>query len=119
MVEILLDANRTTYRPGETIQGTVHWALLDPPESVELRLFWFTRGKGTEDVKLIESTAFDAPGAEERRPFLLRLPGEPYSFSGRLISLIWALELVAKPGGDTARAEITVSPAGDEIKLYK
>ncbi len=37
-------------------------------------------------------------------------PRSPYSFSGKLISLIWALELVALPGREAARTEITLAP---------
>jgi hypothetical protein len=45
------------------------------------------------------------------------LPEGPYSFSGKLISLIWALELACSPGSETVRREITVSPTGHEIVL--
>ena len=116
MVELALNGNQTEYRPGATVRGTARWFLLDPPASVELRLFWFTRGKGTEDVKVVETVSFDSPAAEASHTFQLRLPPEPYSFSGRLIAIIWAIEVVAKPGGETARIEITVSPTGHEVK---
>ena len=116
MVDLALNGNQTAYRPGATVHGTVRWFLLDPPASVELRLFWFTRGKGTEDVKVVETTSFDSPAAEASLPFQVRLPAEPYSYAGRLIAIIWAIEVVAKPGGETARIEITVSPTGQEVK---
>jgi hypothetical protein len=47
----------------------------------------------------------------------LRAPSGPYSFSGRLISLLWALEAVAEPGGEVARREIVLSPSGEEVRL--
>ena len=47
----------------------------------------------------------------------MTLPAGPYSFSGRLISLIWALELVAEPGNHVARVEITLGPDGQEVVL--
>ena len=108
---------RVSFRPGEEIAGVAAWQLESPPKAVELRLFWFTRGKGTTDVKVIQTLSFDAPKLEETRPFQLRLPGEPYSFSGKLISLIWALELVI--GKTAERLEIVVSPSGHEIVLHK
>jgi hypothetical protein len=45
------------------------------------------------------------------------LPLAPYSFSGKLISLIWGLELVLEPSQETARFEFTLSPTGEEIML--
>jgi hypothetical protein len=108
---------RRAFRPGDRIEGTVSWYLEADPKSVELRLFWYTQGKGTQDVEIVQGVPFDNPGAVDSRAFSVELPLAPYSFSGKLISLLWALELVAEPGGETARLEITVSPTGVEILL--
>jgi hypothetical protein len=61
--------------------------------------------------------SFDGAGAEDRHEFRLRLPSGPYSFSGKLISLIWALEVVAEPGADAGRQDITLSPTGRELVI--
>jgi hypothetical protein len=111
--------NRVAFRPGEEIVGAVAWQLDKPPRTIELRFFWFTRGKGTSDVKVLQTVRFNNPQSEEARPFQLRAPTEPCSFSGKLISLIWALELIVEPGKETERLEITISPTGEEIALYK
>jgi hypothetical protein len=111
--------NRISFRPGEEVVGAAAWQLDEAPKAVEVRLFWFTRGKGTSDVTVVQTLRFDSPKMEEARPFQLSIPAEPYSFSGKLISLIWALELVVKPGKEADRLEITVSPKGDEITLHK
>ena len=44
--------NKTQYRPGEEIAGRALWILDEPPKAVEVRLFWYTEGKGTQDVGL-------------------------------------------------------------------
>ncbi|MCP5113384.1 MAG: hypothetical protein GY953_21330 [bacterium] len=116
MVTIELKDGQTRFRAGGMIHGSARWGLLDPPESMELRLFWFTRGKGTEDIEVIETVRVDSPAAEGSQSFRLRLPVGPYSFSGRLIAVIWAIEAVVKPGGETARVEITLSATGEEVK---
>jgi hypothetical protein len=108
-----------SFRCGETVEGVAGWRLEKPPTSAELRLFWFTRGKGTEDVGLVQRTRFDAPQSEEGRRFNVLLPEEPWSFSGQLVSVIWALELVIEPGEQTARVELIVPPTGREILLYQ
>lgn len=105
------------FRPGEEIAGEVSWQLDAQPKSVELRLFWFTRGKGTEDVSVVQMIPFDAPALVERRPFRIALPDSPYSFSGKLITLAWALELIALPAKEAARFEFTLSPTGEEVLL--
>ena len=118
-IRILLRDDQRNFRSGETVEGVAGWRLEKPPRSVELRLFWFTRGKGTEDAGVASQLQFDAPQPEEGRKFSFKLPAEPWSFSGQLISLIWALELVAEPGGHTARVELVVSPTGCEILLHQ
>jgi len=116
-LEIATEGGRLTFHPGEELRGTASWSLDAPPTKVELRLFWRTEGKGSQDVGVIETVSFDGAGPEDRREFRLHLPSGPYSFSGKLISLIWALELVAEPGADAGRQDITLSPTGREIVL--
>jgi hypothetical protein len=111
--------NRTEFRPGDEIAGAAGWQLDQPPKSAEVRLFWYTRGKGTEDVSVVDTVRFDNPQREEARPFRFTAPAEPYSFSGRLISLVWALELVIEPGKESARFEFTLSSTGKEVLLNK
>lgn len=112
-----LTGNRTSYTPGTEITGQATWELATPPKALELRLFWFTRGKGTTDVQVVETLRFEAARTADRRDFRFRLPATPYSFSGQLISLVWALELVTVPGNQNARVEFTLAPGGQEILL--
>jgi hypothetical protein len=107
----------TTFVPGEAVEGTASWHLEKPAQSVELRLFWYTQGKGDQDVGVVATVPFPEPALQDRRAFHISLPAGPYSFSGRLISLLWALEVVAEPGSRAGRLEITVSPTRREILL--
>jgi len=116
-LEIAITGGRTTFAPRETVEGTVSWRFALAPAKVELRLLWYTEGKGERDLEVIEAVPFAAPAAAESRAFSLRLPPGPYSFSGKLISLRWALEAVAEPGDRSARTEIVVAPAGREVRL--
>ena len=106
----------TVFAPGEVIGGTVSWHL-QGAESLELRLLWYTEGKGDQDSRVVTTVGLGNPGENEVRPFNIRLPEGPFSFSGKLISLVWALEAVAAPGSRAARLEITVSPDRREILL--
>jgi hypothetical protein len=108
----------TAFRPGDEVAGTVRWRLDQPPRSLDLRLFWYTQGKGDQDVGVVENLPFAEPGLEGSRSFRFRLPAGPFSFSGKLISLLWAIEAVAETTGTQAeRCEIIVSPTGREILL--
>ena len=108
---------KTAFAPRDEIAGTAVWSLDQPPSAVQLRLFWFTKGKGTQDVGIVASLPFEGAGREERREFRFELPEAPYSFSGTLVSVLWAIELVAEPSGETARFEFTMGPGGKEVVL--
>ena len=111
--------DRKSFQPGEELLGAAGWKLDHPPRSIEVRLIWFTRGTGTEDAGLVDTVRFDQPKAAEARPFRFQLPDAPYSFSGNLITLTWALELVVLPGNESKRFEFVLGPAGQEIVLPK
>jgi hypothetical protein len=116
MTELHLDLadDRRAFKPGESVEGRVSWNV-DGATSAEVRLFWYTRGKGTEDVGLVDTVAFPNPQATDQRTFRFTLPEAPYSFSGKLISILWAIELIVEPGSSVERREIVVSPSGREV----
>jgi len=116
-LKILVHGDKAAFAPRETIRGAVEWNLDANPRRLDLSLFWYTSGKGTRDVGMVHSTQFDNPGASGSKEFSFTLPEGPFSFSGRLISLIWAIELTCSPGSETTRREIIVSPTGKEILL--
>lgn len=118
-LKISLKEDRTRFEPGDEIAGAVGWRLDAAPKSAELRLFWFTQGKGTQDVEVVDTVRFDNPGLEEARPFRFRLPESPFSCSGKLISILWALELVVESSKESTRADLVVGPGGREVMLTR
>lgn len=104
----------TALRPGDLIELRGAWQLERVPEILEARLFWFTSGAGTQDVGLVATRPIEASMHGEQT-FRFRLADAPYSFSGRLITLQWAVELVADQ--EVARWEFTMSPTGEAIRL--
>lgn len=105
------------YFPGGELQAEVSWELDRDPAAVELRLVWNTSGKGDRDLKVVHAVRFDAPSARDRREVTITLPWGPYSFSGKLISLIWALELVVLPANLSVRKELTMGPDAREVLI--
>jgi hypothetical protein len=116
-LRIELEDDRRWFLPGENLTGRTVWRLEEEPEAVGLRLFWYTSGKGTEDVEIVDRVRTETPGISGERGFSFRLPLGPYSFSGSLITLAWALELVALPDGTTERVELVVAPTPVEVRL--
>src|SRR4051794_7171087 len=114
---IQINDAQKVFAPGATLHGVAQWDLQTDQEFVEARLIWFTRGKGTQDSAVIDAAKFDNPARLGQREFEFRLPIGPHSFSGRLISLVWAVELVTKRSTDSARQEFVLSPFGKEIEL--
>jgi len=116
-LSIYFRADKTAFAPREAVHGAIQWSLETNPRALELSLFWYTAGKGTRDVGVVETLTFHHPGSCGSKDFAFTLPDGPYSFSGKLISVIWALELTCSEGNETVRQEITVSPTRREIVL--
>ncbi len=118
-LSLTLAQDQKVFAPGAKLSGTARWQMDNMPQMATVRLLWFTRGKGTEDGDVVEFTRFDLPKKVDAREFSFRLPEGPLSFSGQLISLIWAVELVAKPSPASARVEFIVAQGEREIVLER
>ncbi len=107
---------KTDFAAGETISGVVSWHGSQDVRTAEVRLFWQTQGKGSNDVGVAAVETLDLPGPSGQREFSFVAPPAPPSFSGQLISLVWGVELVLDPGG-SASQNIVIAPGGKEILL--
>lgn len=123
MLKIVFDLAKPEYRPGEMIAGEVVWESLPPEtETVGVRLLWYTQGKGDRDIDLVAESDI-AIGATEvssgRQRFEFVAPHRPYSFSGKLIELSWAVEAVVLPNRDSVLEKISISATGANILLHQ
>lgn len=116
MIEIQL-ATDSQIQPNGTIKGEFHWKLEKAPKNLEVHLLWYTSGRGTEDVEIIETEHITTSGNVGQSYFSFNLPNEPYSFSGKLITLTWAIEVVATSPDETKKIEFMLSPTGREVSL--
>jgi len=120
MFTITLDKSSSRFTPGDSIKGIVEWTdLSEKTDRFEIRLIWYTEGKGTTDVEVIETTTESSPGPSGRAKFKFVAPTRPFSFSGKLISLIWAIEVVDFPSRDGTKETLVISANGNEILLEK
>ena len=114
---IAFDGDATTFEPASTLKGRALWLLDDDPEAVEVRLFWHTQGKGDRDLGVVAVERFDAPGRVGEQAFAMQLPDRPWSCSGKLISIVWSLEIVSLPDEAVQRFDVTIAPGGREVML--
>lgn len=94
--------------PGSVVQGRVVGTQL----AGEVRLFWSTCGRGTEEVGVVDRQKIPSDGK-----FKLTLPGSPYTTHGTLVSIEWGIEWVDDSGDALDRREIVVSPTGKAVRL--
>jgi hypothetical protein len=116
-LDLRTEGGGTWFTPGSTVSCEASWRLDHDVDNLELRLFWYTEGKGTQDVVVVDRRVIERPEVHGNYGFRFRLPAGPYSFSGTLITLRWAVELVALPGEETARVDLLLSPSPVEISI--
>lgn len=107
----------TWFRPGSELIGTASWTLVEEAAALEVRLLWHTAGKGTRDVAVVDQHRYERPDPRGSVEFRFRLPEGPVAFTGRLITLAWAIELVVLPSEDSTRLDIQVGPQPVELDI--
>lgn len=128
MIDLKVSLQSDVCSPGQTLKGEVAWsANAEGGKSVSIRLIWFTEGKGDRDYKMVDSIEVPLSSSSAGTPFEFVVPHRPLSFSGRLISLKWAVEAVAMPFYQSElaefkltidSAEITLSDKSDQLKGF-
>lgn len=120
MITIKFQEPSKSYAPGESIAGTIAWTKLESKtDSLEVRLIWYTEGKGDRDIEIVDVLPFENPGPKDTLNFQFTAPTRPFSFSAKLISLVWAVELVQFPSEEGTKETIVISSDRNEIILEK
>lgn len=114
---LLIDLPDPNFKPGADVTGHVLWDLAEAPGDIRLSLGWWTEGLGTRDEAIVDSATWPAAPRIGKEEFSLRLPGAPVSVSGKLVSIVWALELVATGPDLRTVTRLVVSPTGRELDI--
>lgn len=110
--------DQRNFSPGEKIDGTVHWSDRNAPAHLEIRLIWFTEGKGTKDFELINIQRVEcAERPHGDQVFQFTAPHRPFSCSASMLTITWAIELIEFPSHDSVFEAIFIAPHGNEIQL--
>ena len=116
-LSIQLEGGLYNYCPGETLRGSASWNVDEVPQSVEVRLFWLTSGVTLSQTGIVKRIIVDRPSARGMKSFQFTVPDAPWSFTGRFVSLNWAVEVVLLPSRKNARQFISISPHRTQILL--
>ncbi|MFT4627665.1 MAG: hypothetical protein ACI8PZ_006352 [Myxococcota bacterium] len=106
-----------SYAPGDMLDADVAWGDPGSKGEVLVTLLWYTVGKGTEDVVIVRQERFPTDGRAGRQRLAWPLPHEPWSFSGRLVGVTWALEASLEPRGEVHRLDFVLGPDRLEARL--
>lgn len=117
MISLNLTEGKTAFAPGENLTGIVRWSGEQCPAWLELRLFWYTEGKGTQDLGVATTERFSELAVSGERSFRLPAPAHPPSCSGQLVSIRWALELVSADDQPVVKQNLVIAPGAREIVL--
>ncbi len=115
MIEVQLA--KQNYQPGETIEGKFVWKQTRKGILFDIRLIWFTEGKGTRDHMVFRSQRIEPKEVDGVKSFRFVAPDWPHSFSGQFISLRWAIEAVELPSEEATTVILVIAPEGQEIVL--
>ena len=107
-----------SYPPYGTLTGTIKWGFTtdNVPRNLTVALYWFTEGRGTETGETVDEISIESTPSGEQE-FSFKLPAGPYSFSGRLIALKWAVEFSGEKPDFAVSREFVMSPDGEVIVL--
>ncbi|MDX2108319.1 MAG: hypothetical protein SFY67_18140 [Candidatus Melainabacteria bacterium] len=116
MLEIVLKDDKKRFLPFEVIEGKIKYDLSRPSKEITVDLVWTTMGKGTIDNYRADSSVISTMGSNRGEGnFRLNAPAGPYSFSGKLISIIWMISCGTENDKEIAEIEIVISPVGREV----
>lgn len=113
-LEILLNQSGAL-KPGGVLEGTVMWELESPAKKITINFFWFLEKYGdVEETNIISSLEAENIQPHGYKNFAFDIPRQPYSFSGNLFSIKWAVECVVDK--DSVVQDLVVSNNGQEIE---
>lgn len=117
MDDLSVTVKPSSARPGSTLRCLVRWRGAAGVKRLVVNLLWYTEGEGAEDIRVVVEETLEDPGPSGEREVQFVAPSHPPSFTGRLVSLKWAVEALAEPESKVSRAAVVIGPAGKKLRL--
>lgn len=118
-ITLFLKDGKITYRPGETIRGELLWDLSQEVQDITINIFWYTNGIGEQDSEIAVTEKISMPLQKGRQSFEIELPLAPYSYTGQITELQWAIEATTMKDKVKDVKEFSMTPDKREIVLPK
>jgi hypothetical protein len=116
-ISLELKDGKISYRPGERISGSVKWDLDKDVKYIAINVFWYTEGIGEQDSEIAAAEKIDMPFKSGSNDFSIQLPEAPFSYSGKITSLKWAVEATTPKDKIKDVKDFTLSPDNEKIVL--
>jgi hypothetical protein len=109
--------DKRNYQPGEELVLGITWDFGEPLTKFEVRLVWNTEGKGDRDLETMKTITLAAPGQSGQELVRTQLPYLPYSYRGKLLAIVWAVEVIAFPSKQAQRLVFEITPEKTVIEV--
>ena len=116
MIKIESCSGTNGFAPAAIAAFDISWNLPAAPAHFDVRMVWETKGKGDTDTGIGREQRFSATEASGSHRLEVFTPEEPYSYAGKLISILWRLEVKAVPIGTEARFDFVLGPNGQGVQ---
>ncbi|SRR5258706_16121062 len=113
---ITLRNSDVRFKPNGRVEGLLSWDPASAPAWLEVRLVWHTEGKGTREVMVVGRVPLTDVRVGNQRTFSFTLPDMPYTYHGRILSILWSIDVfgpargIVRRDGRLATLPIVVSP---------
>ena len=116
-ISIKLKDGKISYHPGEKILGELEWDLTQEVQDIAINIFWYSEGIGEQDSEIAETEIIKSPIKSDKQSFEMELPMAPYTYSGNITSLKWAIEATTLEDKVKDIKEFSMTPGNKEIVL--
>jgi len=104
----LSDSHDRTLAAGSQVRQRLEWLFESIPDYIEHRIVWIYRSPESEYETTVRTTRINAFDAQGRTSIDLQLPAGPYSYEGKLLSIDWAIDIVAYPSREKDRQHFSL-----------
>ena len=104
-------------RPGDRITVQVDWDHVARSTAIDVRLCWLLATPAQQRVIVNARESEPYPFTRGSRAFTFTLPQTPCTIHGRLMRILWLVEVVLLPTRHCVRLGFVVSPDGEAVVL--
>jgi hypothetical protein len=114
---LYVDFSLDSYKPGDTLEGTVHWKFEGPAEHIDVSLMLEVSNKIKTEVIHPAGFRWEKLMEEGTLKFSFTLPEGPYTYYGKGFQINWYVEAQCPDFDCSDQAGFTLSPTSKAFSL--